>query len=299
MSRGFLMFANNNDLVDYGKIALVNALMIKSNLRNNSVTLVTDDGTRDWLLKSQGDLVDKAFDHIIVRNWKETFARASERRFNDTLSTSHVLKWANGGRSDAYALSPYDETILIDCDYLVCDKSLDLAFECPDDILINRNAISLEHKPPPLEDQFLEPFGLPMYWATCVYFKKSAAADLLFGLTSHVKENYDFYRFIYGFKGNLFRNDFAISVAVHMMNGFYARDGISPLPVPTLLTSFDCDELVAVEKNNLLFYVNDSTERWRFRMSRIKNTNVHVMNKFSIIRHADRLISLYTGVSHA
>lgn len=296
--RGFLIFANNNPQVDYGLVAICNALMIKSNLKENHVTFVTDEYTLGWLKESRGEeILNRAFDNIIVQTWDEVHGQkaTTERRFHDTLSTTHTLPWYNHSRPDAYALSPYEETILIDCDYLVADKTLDLAWGSHEDIMINRDALTLGHELPADQERMLDPFTIKMYWATCVYFRKSPTAKLLFDLVAHVRENYEFYQIVYGFKGTLYRNDFAFSIALHMLNGF-GLDSVASLPSPVLLTSFDCDELYDVPaKNEFIFYVNDSKDRWKFTLSRVKGVNVHVMNKFSIIRHASKFLEIYGG----
>lgn len=296
--RGFLIFANNNPELDYGLVALINALMIKTNLKENHVTFVTDEHTLAYLKESRGQaLLDKAFDNIIVQDWNEVKEAHTQRRFYDTKSTAKVLPWYNGSRKNAYDLSPYEETILIDCDYLVADKTLDLCWGSHEEIMINKDAITLEHKPPRITERYLNPYNISMYWATCVYFRKGDKAKLLFDLVAHVRENWEYYRFVYGFGGILYRNDFAFSIAIHMMNGFVSKDAIGSLPTPYLFTSFDSDELYDVPaKNEFLFYVNDTTEDWRFRLSRVKNTSVHVMNKFAVTRLADKFISHYGPV---
>lgn len=291
--RGYLIFANNNEQVDYGLIALINALMIKANASEKAVALVSDESTVRYLQETRGeDLVKRAFDHIILQPLPRDFRQ--DRRFNDTLSTTKVLPWNNLTRIKAFDLTPFDETIIIDGDYLVCNSNLDLAWGTPQDILINRKALTLEHKKPSLSEQYVEPFSIPLYWATALYFRKSDHSAMLFDIAKHVHDNYDFYSLAYRFKGEQFRNDFAFSIAAHMLNGFVGRDEIESFPVDTILTSFDCDELVDVPaRNELVFLVNDTTNRWRFTLSRMKNLNVHVMNKFSITRLADKFIEVY------
>lgn len=293
--RGYLIFANNNPEVDYGLIALCNALMIKSNSEVKDVTLVTDNFTLDWLRSSRGNLVDRAFNRVIVQNWEEVTKGSTQRRMQDTPSTTKSLAWYNGTRRNAYDLSPYQETILLDCDYLVCDRSLDLCWGSVNEVMINRQARTLEHQDPSPAEQMLGPFSIPMLWATCVYFQKGKKAKLLFDLVGHVRENYPYYQYVYGFGGRLYRNDFAFSIAAHMLDGFQKRhDTIPTLPYPVLTSSFDCDELYDVPaKNELVFLVNDTSDKWRFRLSRTKGINVHVMNKFSIVRHADKIIDIY------
>ena len=66
---GILMFAYNNDQIDYVRLALLAALSAKKYMKNNSVALMTDVGTVAWMEQSlPKDLVTKAFDHIIVDN---------------------------------------------------------------------------------------------------------------------------------------------------------------------------------------------------------------------------------------
>ena len=42
MSKGFIMFAHNNNEIDYPKLAVVNALIIKQNCNIKDVTVVTN-----------------------------------------------------------------------------------------------------------------------------------------------------------------------------------------------------------------------------------------------------------------
>ena len=48
MSRGVLIFAHNNEGIDYVKIACANALMIRKNMDVDGITLVTDDTSLNY-----------------------------------------------------------------------------------------------------------------------------------------------------------------------------------------------------------------------------------------------------------
>lgn len=289
MSRGFLIFAHNNEEIDYTLIALCNALMIKANLKENAVALVTNRGSYDWLVEHQGEeLVARAFDHIIFQAGED----GQTRRFRDTASTQKELAWRNRSRATAYTLSPFDETVVIDADYLIQDDTLDRVWGSSE-FRINRHAITLEHKVPHADEMYVSPFTIPLYWATCFYFQKNETAKLLFDMVEHVRENYEFYRMLYRFPGKLYRNDYAFSIAMHVIGGCIP-DSVDTLPSPTILTSFDCDEMIAVPgRNELTFLVNDSDEPWRFRVSKVSGINVHVMNKFSIVRCAPKLLEAF------
>jgi hypothetical protein len=293
MSRGFLIFANNNEQIDYVAIALCNALMIKSNLGPDiKVCLVTSDGDHGWLVKSRGEaLVNRAFDDIIIRPYESD--GNNTRKVHDTLSTAREVPWKNATRAMAYHLSPYDETILIDADYLVMDKTLDQVWDSPEAFRINTSARKINQKPLQADEARLEPFGLKMAWATCVYFRKTPEVKIIFDMVDHVRENYAYYQHLYRFPGRLFRNDYAFSIAMHIMNG-WTEGLVAELPAREILTSFDCDELISVpRRNEFIFLINDETHRYKFTVANVKGINVHIMNKFSIGRHIDQIVSLY------
>jgi len=43
MSRGVIMFAHNNEEIDYFKLAVVNALLVQEHMGIKNVTVVTDN----------------------------------------------------------------------------------------------------------------------------------------------------------------------------------------------------------------------------------------------------------------
>jgi hypothetical protein len=292
MSRGYLMFAHNNPQVDYCLMALCNALMIQANSAVKNVALVTDEGSLTWLKQSQGEeLVNRAFSDIILHDAPPPSTQ--KRRFNDTQYSNYDLPWHNASRASAYEVSPYHETILLDTDYLIMDSTLDQVWGSESDLRMNRKAITLNHDPVNEAESRLEPFGIPMYWATCVYFRKSEFAKTLFDMVDVVRENYDYYQYLYKFPGRLFRNDYAFSIAAHILGG-WVEDQIETLPSDTLLSSYDCDDLLDVPgKNELVFLVQDGREHWKYRTTRITNISTHVMNKFALIRNAAKIIELY------
>lgn len=298
MSRGFLLFAHNNGQIDYGLVAMCNATMIKHFMPGTSVCLVTDIGTLGWLKRSRGErAVEHAFDHIKVISTGS--AENNQRRFNDGANTQHMLPWFNHSRSDAYGLSPYDETILIDGDYLVTNDRLALCWGDRADVMVNRRAVTLDHTVLDGPDAKLSPVGIPMYWATCVYFRKSEAAEMLFDLVGHVRKSYDYFRKVYDIPAGPFRNDFAFSIAIHMLNGYSQEAGlVAPLPTASLLTSLDRDDIHEVKgPGDFVFLAKQRDDAWSYRLSRVTGINVHVMNKFAIVRHADRILELHGGVA--
>lgn len=292
-TRGFLFFAHNNEEIDYGKLALVAALMIKRNLVNNQVCIVTDSGTYGYLQECYSqELLDQAFDKVIFveRDYRE---KSNHRIFRDTQYTEKNLSWYNGTRVDAYSISPFDETILLDTDVLVQDSMFDLVWDLEENIIINRDSINLMGKEPAPQEKRLAHCSIPMYWATAIFFRKSLEAERFFYLYQHVKEQYSTYCFIYGFPKGLFRNDFVVSIAVHMMNGFVESGFIKSFPRAEMITSYDTDELVEVGINKLKFLANDQDDKHKYHYVNVGKRTVHCMNKYSLSRQADNLIELY------
>jgi hypothetical protein len=193
-----------------------------------------------------------------------------------------------------YDLSPFEETLLLDSDYLICNDSLKHVWGSVEEIMINRSAIGLNHQPLVGQEFRLNPFGIKMYWATAIYFKKGEKARTLFKLVDHIKDNWEFYKLTYDFGGNLFRNDFAFSIAIHILNGFVESDDyVVSLPDPSILTALDFDQFYKINSpSDLSFFMNDKAETWKFYTTRLKGLNVHCMNKISLINSMPRIMEV-------
>jgi hypothetical protein len=110
MTTGALIFAFNNAEIDYVTMAAWNASNIQRHL-GIPTSLVTDCIDPD--LK---DTYDK-FDRVIVVEKP----RAGTRHFEDIGAT---VDWYNTNRMDAYTLTPYDQTLIIDADFVVANDVL-------------------------------------------------------------------------------------------------------------------------------------------------------------------------------
>jgi len=139
--------------------------------------------------------------------------------------------------------------------------------------------------------EYIDNFSIPMYWATVVYFRKSNFAENLFTLVSHIKYNYKYYYYLYNCSGNLFRNDFAFSMALHILNGSVAFD-VPSLPIDYLNNSFDLDDIFRVNSHNdVIMYCADAERITNHLLSRFTNTDLHIMNKKAIGRFIDDFLS--------
>jgi hypothetical protein len=212
-SRGAVVFAFNT-AVDYVAIADRTSRLIAHNLQL-PVTLITD-----------ADADPKfSYDKIIRINNDPT----SE---NQRVGTDHtVTEWRNFGRYLAYELSPYDETILLDTDYLVLDKSLLTLLETDFDYrLMHHN-----RTPKGADYEMMGPTGLPFVWATVVLFRKTEKSRLFFNLVGRIQSHYHYYRLLYNIQDRNFRNDFAFAIANTIINGYTLNESQSiPWPMFTI-----------------------------------------------------------------
>jgi hypothetical protein len=291
MSRGVLMFAHNNAEIDYVKIACANALMVKKNL-NVPVTLVTDSGSINWAKEIMGEnFINSCFENIIEVDRDYTFKNT--RNFSDTSFSTKSLQFYNANHWQAYDLSPYDETLFIDVDYLIMSSALNNCWGSNNDVMINHTIYSPGEST--LHSKNVDDMSIALYWATVIYFRKSSLAEHLFSIVKHIQENYAYYRDLYYFTSSMFRNDHAFSIAVHMLNGFSNNEPvIKELPIPGMLMSWDTDDIKSINGiNDITLYTEKINQKGTYLLSRIKNTDIHVMNKQAVNRHTNRLIELY------
>jgi hypothetical protein len=292
MSRGYLIHAYNNKEIDYGLMALCCALLLKKNLQENKTALVTTSDTVGWLMQSHPkNLLDYAFDQVIITDIDRN---VPDRNFHDTQYTTYSLPYYNTNRVNSCELSPFDETVLIDADFLVLDNSLDNVWNSSEDLLVNKSIIDLNH----VEnlggfDKRFNDMSIPLYWATVMYFRKTDRVKSLFELMDFIKQNYNYYQQLYGFKSNsYFRNDYAISIAIHMLNSQVEGDAVKNLPVANLLVATEYDDMIDFQDGTAAFV--SERQQGDFKFHKI-STNVHVMNKWSIGRMAKRIVNYATN----
>jgi len=296
MSKGILFFASNNTNVNYLKIAYANALMCKRNLgKDLSISVITSSKSIEENLNDKSE-IEAIFDKIIIDD--RTTGADNIRKYSNTQYWSINDKFINTNRNSAYALSPYDETLLLDVDFLIQDSSLNNIWGSVEDFMINDQAIGLDHCPLLGEEYRLNPTGIKMVWATAIYFKKTEQVKLVFDLVSYIRDNWNYYKLLYGFGGYVFRNDFAFSIALHILNGFLENDEFKKLPTPFILTSTDRDCLHKVEKDSITIMFNDlgyknQNHEHAFYITKIKGHNIHIMNKLSLLKFVDQLIEIY------
>lgn len=301
MKNGICLYAHNNPEVDYGKMAIICALAIKKNLKENNITLITDDSTLSWMKNSNDEKHIKLFDNIIIDNYYNNNSiyldniSTNIRTYFDTQYTQKKAIYNNFNRMKIYELTPYENTLLIDTDYLVLTNQFDKIWNIDSDFMLNDNVKTINYKPFKNEE-YLNDFGIKTSWMTYMFFRKSKISELFFNLSKHIIENLEFYKHCYGFKTNLFRNDYVASIARHILNGFTNYSNIDSFPIDYVYTSSDHDELYDVKDNKLVFLTTHPQEPWRYVFKNVYS-DVHVMNKYSINRKFDLFVK-YFGESN-
>jgi len=229
-SRGVVLFALNTPTVDYEKIAEQASRLITYTLKL-PITVITDIST-------------------VENNFRTGYA--------------HGSIWNNFDRYRAYELSPYDETILLDSDYLILDDALLKILDTVDDYCL------FEHNQSPvrLADKHMGPISLSHVWATVVVFKKTSKAKQLFDLVGRIQRNYDYYRKLYNFTAQNFRNDYAFAIADNIVNGYVPSQGIPW----TMLTIENPVKKIEIKNNNLI--VREETQAHV-----LPKQSIHVMDK--------------------
>jgi len=251
MDKGIVIFGHNSKEIDYVKLANLSAKYATKKL-SVPVTLVTD---RDSLTSTSSSLKD--IDNLLVIDRP----KISNTRL---LSGKHV-DFINTNRYLAFEYSPYERTLLIDSDFFILTDRLGAYWESKEEFLITKGMVSLGNKLS--EDTVnLSPSTIPMRWATAIMFSKTEHVSTIFKVVEYVKNNWFYFIDLYNLPPTSFRNDFAFTIANHIVNGFVPTDNFLPSPLMTLenykVTQFNTD--------NIMF-------------DDIKiDSDVHIMNKFNI-----------------
>jgi hypothetical protein len=285
MTRGVLIFAHNNRDIDYALMAIVAGGLAKKNL-GVPVSLVTDETTIHWMKESNSyQRAESIFDKIILVDKPVT---DNKRKLHDGI-LNKTVPFVNSNRANAWNLTPYDRTLLIDSDYLILTDHLNEYWDVDQDILISEAINDIYSKTRVgYHDRYVSDTGVHLYWATTVMFTKNETTRLFFDTINNIKENYQYYSELCGFDPRQYRNDISFSVAKHMVDGFETQKSIS---LPPVLTAVDKDVLIKVNTDKLTFLVNVNLDN-TFCATVVSGVDIHVMNKQSIIRHADKLMEL-------
>jgi hypothetical protein len=254
MTTGALIFAYNNEQTDYVAMAAWTANNIRRHL-GIPVALVTDRPT------------ELKFEQVIIQE-----SPGDNGRYLSDYNTSVV--WHNKTRVNAYELSPWRQTLVLDADYIVASNQLKTVLAAPQDFLAHRWA----HDITGLNNfDGLNYFGahhMPMWWATVMMFRRSNHAQLIFKTMSMICDNWTHYRNIYKNSNGTYRNDHALSIALGVVNGHTLDHAGIPWNLASLTPDHELTQL-APDHYRVDFLTADQKPRW----IELKNQDFHAMGK--------------------
>ncbi len=256
MTQGFLLFAHNNEEIDYALLAAWCARRIHNYL-SKPVSLVADTTTVARLGKYQA-----LFDKIIFSDVPLHQKRRYDTRF---------LNFNNYDRSNAWDLTPYDETMVIDTDIVIQSNVMNCVWNSNYNLMVC--ARSIDGCTNKIDDEFrvLNETSIKFYWATQFYFKKNSESEIFFKTCKWVRKNYIWLSRVYDIDPKLLRNDYIWSIAIHMLHCE------NTLPW-TLLHSTYKSNVYNITDNNVILH------RPNVGVRKIVNHDVHVMHKDDLIK---------------
>ena len=278
MSKGVFLIARNNVYIDYVKQAVFLAKRIKRHL-DVPVSVATD--SVDYLINTFGDT---DFDEVIKLEYTE---ESNMRYFFDGSISKKTASFKNSNRASAYDLSPYDETLLMDTDYIISNDLLKSCFDSNSDLMLYKKSYDVAKVRDESEFKNISNTSVDFYWATVVFFRKTQPNKVFFDLIKHIEDEWTHYRRIYQITSTLFRNDFAFSIAIHIMNGFTTGNFIDELPGNMLYTT-DKDVLYQINGDQMMFLVEKKDYLGEYTALKTENQTIHIMNKASLGRIIDK-----------
>lgn len=269
MTKGVVLIAQNNEEINYVSLAISLSKRVRRFL-NVPVAIITTDTSND---------LSKFFDEVIIIDTLPAYTKY----FYDGNTEGKRLSWHNISRADVYDLTPFDETLVIDVDYVINSNTLSNCWNQPLDFLIYKNSFDLAHWRNNDEFNKVSDYSIDFYWATVFFFRKTKLNEMFFTIIKDIRTNWDYYKLLYQIHSTNFRNDLAFSIAIHMLNGFTNGFFVGKLPGKMFFTT-DRDVLLDIKDSSIHFLLENSEASGGFISVKSNNVDVHVMNKYSLLR---------------
>ena len=245
-SKGALLLATPHEQIDYIGFAKLAAKLVKKHLNIDT--------------------------HIHVGKAKQGNIRAF--RWHD--GSIQKVPWYNSDRPLAFDISPFEQTLLIDVDYLTFNNQLKSYFDNAHEFLCYNRIWDVTGTDSFRNEETMTRAGFPMRWATVVYFRKCELAYSIFEMMKNIQQNWKYYSKFWGFMAGKYRNDFSLSIAHQLQTGYTDNTNVFNHALPSLST----DDTIYRVKDNILYI------RYRYGETynavRIKDTNLHCMNKLCL-----------------
>lgn len=203
MSKGFLVFAQNNNKVDYVKLAYALALSIKHTQKSwNNISVAVTPGTR------------------VPEKYKKVFDKIIEIPWEDDASTS---EWKLENEWKAYHITPYEETIKLEADMILPEdithwwKILSTR-----EIVVTSNIINIQNQPtkslvyrPGFKENGVEPL-----YSAFMYFKKSTLGLDFFKMAEIITWNWEtfYWKYMPEKSPKIYSTDTTYSLAAKLLD---------------------------------------------------------------------------------
>lgn len=191
------------------------------------------------------------------------------------------VKWRNGGRCNAMQDSPYDRTLLLDADYWVASDCLKSVLHSDGHFYAHNTRMYVNEQEPKVET-----FGIlktPMWWATVCVFDRSKYTQDVFDAWCMIQDNYTHYANLFQFNRKPFRNDFALSLALLLVNG-----GTMPtecIPWPLINVPDSCD--IELDNKWTLGYTAYENDQHKPKRITVQDQDLHIMGKRNLEKLLD------------
>lgn len=260
--KGVLLFAFNNERVNYYKLARLCAARVEK-FWGLPVCVVSDEPQpkRGWPKN--------------VKFWRhiDRPERINSKAYPDYGA---ALSFWNANRHNALELTPFQQTILLDTDMVISSTSIPDAW-CGQGVALSKTAHAVDGHEMWNDVRHVGRQRIPMYWATVVCFDRSPVAQEFFKNWTQAVQFYTVYAALFGFEPGPMRNDFAVTVALERMKGG-TQNGFFDLPysIPTLTPG---SRLLSLDP--LIATVPCSAEEEFMTVNLF--SDLHVMNKKSLL----------------
>lgn len=320
MNKGCVIFAHDGTL-DYGSQAVLAAKLVIKHL-GVPVSLITDKYTIknlnkkfktlpfDQIIeidrpksKNKRALTDYSAiaDDIALNHFKEKIEMhklpEEQLEYFVELQKSLIVKplketvdFINDSRVLAYELTPYDRTLVIDSDFLIFSDKLNQCWDYNYDFLISPGMLDIQENSILPTGYQINPYSIDMLWATTFMFSKTEETKIFFNLLKYIQKEYTYFAHLYDFEPGQYRNDFAFSIACHILGAHGVDRWHGDLPIPLMFT--DADRIVDVKSDSITFLLKDAAQPSDYLLLKTQGQDIHVMNKRDILANINQLMEL-------
>jgi len=245
--RGFLLF-NHNSHINYSTLAARCIEQLKHHMPDIPVAVAG----------------------FPVMNADGNYVNVKKFENNRKVFGNQAKPWHNLSRVQAYELSPFENTIVLDTDYMATSNALEKLFDCDQPLQMHRAWYDIRNTT--VENIRMGKSELDMFWATVLKFRKCDQVAKFFTLWQSVLHNWKYYADLYYISKHIVRNDFAVTIALHQLNN---HNDCSHCEIPwPIHTTRDMISVQGLTRDKIFLFDNHGQFTVKF--------DCHILNKESL-----------------